>query len=736
MTWSTSSASVTISPSGNVATLTAHGNGSAIVTVTAGAVQATISIEVAQVPVAPVKLSGDLQTGAVGAALVTPLEVRVLDRLGAPISGYPVIFSVIQGSGAVSQPSVATGADGIASTVWTLGTSAGPAHQVLAALANGMGVTFTASAQPGNPSQLIVDVGQGQEAIVGTPVPIAPAVVVRDPFGNPVPAVLVSFAVTAGQGMVQGGTPTSTAGGTAAVGSWVLGQLAGPNTLSASIPGAMPVLFTATGRAGPAATLSIQAGQGQTAPAGTSVPVAPAVRVGDQFGNPVAGVTVTFAITGGGGTLIGAIGVTGSAGVAQAGNWVLGPSSGPNTLTATVAGLAVVQFTATATAGGVASSVVLSTGQFETAVPGAATANRPAVVVRDFSGVGVSGVTVNFAITRGTGTLSEASVVTNALGLATVGSWVLGPGVNCLTATVAAPGVAGNPVSFVATGLSPRGPGYDISVQYLSCVTGPQEAAFANAVSRWGGIVTGDVADLANVSLSPGLCGSNAPALVNRTIDDLLIFATIEPIDGPNKILGSAGPCFIRIPGNLPVIGLMRFDVADVDMLEASGQLTNVILHEMGHVLGIGSLWSTFGLLQQPSPVGGPPNDTHDNGAGAIAGFDAIGGSTYTQGNKVPVENMYSSGNINVHWRESVLANELMTGFLNIGSPNPLSLLTVRSLADFGYTINLAAADPFFLTLAVRVDAPPEVLIRLQDDVFMGPLYTIDAHGQIGRRVR
>jgi len=342
-------------------------------------------------------------------------------------------------------------------------------------------------------------------------------------------------------------------------------------------------------------------------------------------------------------------------------------------------------------------------------------------------------VTVNFAITRGTGTLTGATVVTNSSGVATLGGWVLGPGMNCLSATVAAPGVAGSPVGFIATGIPASGPGYEISVQYLSCVTASQEAAFANAVTRWAGIITGDVADLSNVSLSPGLCGSNAPGLLNRNIDDLLIFATIEPIDGPGKILGSAGPCFIRIPGNLPVIGLMRFDVADIDMLEASGQLTNVILHEMGHVIGIGSLWSLFGLLQQASPVGGPPLDTYDNGAGAIAGFDAIGGTTYTQGNKAPVENMFSSGTINAHWRESVLANELMTGFLNGSGPNPLSLLTVRSLADFGYTINPAAADPFFLTLALRANAPPEVLIRLQDDVFAGPLYTIDGRGRLLR---
>ncbi len=733
ITWSSNAAAITLTPSKSAVTLTAQSAGSAIVTAAAGAVQATVSVAVVPVPVAPVKLSGDLQSGVVGLPLGAPVEVRVLDRLGVPIAGQAVTFSVAQGGGAVTQSAVISGVDGIASTQWTLGSGAGSSHLLVVALPNGLSTWFTASALPGAPTQLIVGAGQGQEATVGTAVATAPAVVVRDQFGNPVPAILVAFTVTGGQGSLQGATPSSSTSGVATVGSWTLGQLAGPNTLTASLPGGSPVVFAATGRAGPPMSLAVQAGQGQTAPAGSMVPVAPSVRIQDQFGNPVAGVTVIFAITGGGGTLTGAIAITGPDGTAQAGSWILGPSAGPNTLTAGAAGLPEVLFTATASGGAAAASVVLSTGQFGVAVPGTATLTPPAVVVRNASGLGVSGVTVNFAITRGTGSLSGASVVTNASGVATVGGWILGSGANCLTATVAAPGISGNPVSFVATGIPASGPGYEVSVQYLSCVTAPQEAAFVSAVARWSTIITGDVVDLAGLTFSPGLCGTNAPALVNRTVDDLLIFATIEPIDGPGRILGSAGPCFIRVANNLPVIGLMRFDVADIDALEAGGQLTSVILHEMGHVIGIGSMWNNFGLLQQASPVGGPARDTYHNGAGAIAGFDAIGGATYTQGNKVPVENMYSSGTINSHWRESVLGSELMTGFLNSNSANPLSLLTVRSLADFGYQINLSAADPFFLTLSLRVDPAPEVLIRLQDDVFTGPLYTIDAQGRMLR---
>jgi hypothetical protein len=173
----------------------------------------------------------------------------------------------------------------------------------------------------------------------------------------------------------------------------------------------------------------------------------------------------------------------------------------------------------------------------------------------------------------------------------------------------------------------------------------------------------------------------------------------------------------------------MTFDVADVNNLEAGGGLNAVILHEMGHVMGIGTLWQYLGLLQNPSSAGSVL-DTYFTGAQALVGFNAIGGSTYTGGQKVPVENTGGAGTRNGHWRESVLANELMTGFLNNGTNNPLSVLTVRSLTDLGYTVNVAAADAFSLTLSLRdADAATERL-RLINDLYTGPLFTVDRQGR------
>jgi hypothetical protein len=258
-------------------------------------------------------------------------------------------------------------------------------------------------------------------------------------------------------------------------------------------------------------------------------------------------------------------------------------------------------------------------------------------------------------------------------------------------------------------------------------MTGSQQAAFTNAAARWATLVVNDLADL-SVSIASNSCGAS-PAL-NETIDDVLIFASINVIDGPSGILGSASPCFIRTAGGLPLIGQMRFDIADVPALEASNSFGSVVLHEMGHVLGIGTLWPTS-MLQNPSTPGLPPLDTFFNGVNAIAGFNAIGGNTYTGGQKVPVENLFSAGTINAHCRESVLQNELMTGFLNAGS-NPLSVLTVRSLQDLGYVVNTAPADAFSLTLALRSGVPAK-LFSLENDVLVGPLYTVDQSGRVTR---
>ena len=254
---------------------------------------------------------------------------------------------------------------------------------------------------------------------------------------------------------------------------------------------------------------------------------------------------------------------------------------------------------------------------------------------------------------------------------------------------------------------------YAIELVFATEVSVPIGNAFRRAADRWeAAFATMDLPDV-----GPFDCGGVWRA---GATDDLAIRVQILPIDGLYGILGYAGPCAIRSDG-LPVGGHMTFDSDDLEWLRDVGQLDNTIMHEIAHVLGLGSLWSRFGLLEDPSLVT-PGADTHFTGPKAIAAFDAAGGRGYA-GAKVPVENAMGPGSGDSHWREGVMGSELMTPTLN-GGPNALSAVTLESLADMGYTVDLSVADEWTLAAPVHYRGKP-VAIHLHGDVWRGPITVV-----------
>lgn len=367
-------------------------------------------------------------------------------------------------------------------------------------------------------------------------------------------------------------------------------------------------------------------------------------------------------------------------------------------------------------------SIAIFEGNEQQAPVGQPVSTPPAVLVTDSDHTPVRGVAVTFQVVSGGGTITAGSTVTDITGVARVGSWTLGSaGQNLLRATAEANGVSGNPVTFSAATAG----SFNIEIRFLGGGgSQTQHQAVAQAQARWEDLVTGDQEDIPLTS-NPGECGTDSPA-VNETVDDLLIFVTLETIDGPGGVLASAGPCFIRNSNQLPVLGSMRFDSEDLQDLETEGLLFQVILHEMGHVLGFGSIWGAHGLLADPSASGG--TDPHFTGPQAIAAFNEVGGAAYTAGQKVPVENVGGEGRADGHWRESVFGNELMTGLIDPGQ-NPLSRVTIASLADLGYTVNLGGADAFSLSLAFHATGGRRSL-ELGNDLLGVPLKKIDAKGR------
>lgn len=658
---------------------------------------------------------GTGQAGEAGSQLPQPIVAQLTNRQG-PVAGAAIGFEVETGGGLVSRAQATTDATGAAAVIWTLGGALG--EQRLRISASGSTQSVAATATPGPPEIAAAVAGNGQFALVGRPVPIRPRVQVTDRFGNPIAGVAVVFTVLPGGGSIADSTGVTDAGGFATLGQWILGPAPGFNRLRALAAQAVGE-FIAIGT--PASVTAVD-GQGQTVNAGTRVPVAPAVVAFDGDGQPLPGVTVTFAVTGGGGVVQSGTQVTDAQGIARVGGWILGSAPGANTLAATSTGVPAAAFQALGVAATPAVSTVLGPETWDGFL-GNYLSGAPAIRVTDGKGDPVAGAAVTWQAEGGGSLVQRGPAVTDFDGRAELAGWRLGS--TASTQSVRAT-LAGLPdLVFTATAAPLPPPAFQIEVRFTgNQPTAAQRAAFEQAAARWSTLILGDIEDV-EVSVPASSFGCY-PSL-DETIDDLVIFADIVTIDGAGGVLGSAGPCLIRDEGFLSAVGRMRFDVADVATLEANGRLNDVILHEMGHVLGIGSLWPLQGLIQGQG--GGDPFFT---GPTARAAFLAATGPAGYSGEVVPVENTGGAGTRDSHWRESVASSELMTGFLNTGT-NPLSAITVTSLRDQGYLVNDAASDQFSLAALLRsLGAPP---LQLREASLPGPVLTVNRRGQITRAV-
>jgi hypothetical protein len=233
--------------------------------------------------------------------------------------------------------------------------------------------------------------------------------------------------------------------------------------------------------------------------------------------------------------------------------------------------------------------------------------------------------------------------------------------------------------------------GFNIILNYNDAPTGAEAAAFTAAEATWEGIIAGYlIDDIANTNVT--------------------ININLDPIDGAGGILGSAGPTHAKLNAAQSAVsstyiytqqGSMTFDTADTAALASGGALGDVIRHEMGHVLGIGTLWDS-------SDVGFPGrqelyvnNSGQYTGTFGLAAYNAEFGQV---GLSVPVELGGGAGTANGHWNEvngggsntgivsliqagpfNDFRYELMTGWLN--APTYISSLTRLSMTDLGYVL-------------------------------------------------
>lgn len=312
------------------------------------------------------------------------------------------------------------------------------------------------------------------------------------------------------------------------------------------------------------------------------------------------------------------------------------------------------------------------------------------ISVQDAQGHPIANQTITLTVTAGGGSLTSTSATSDANGTVTLPTWKLGKAATPQTVTATLNNITLQ-INATVTTL------YSIVVRFFGDpMDAAQQALFTNAASRISGFITGDVIDAnaQNLDLTP--CGLNNQQL-NELVDDVVIYASIQQIDGPGKILAQAGPCYYRnaAPAGqpqqfMPAVGSMQFDAADINTLAGAGSLQEVITHEMLHVLGFGVLWEDRGIL-----AGKDTPDPRYTGAQGRQGCVSVSG-TVTCATSVPVEATGGAGTANSHWRESTFDTELMTGFID-ASPNPISLMTVMSMADFGYGVNTADFDSYVI---------------------------------------
>ena len=207
---------------------------------------------------------------------------------------------------------------------------------------------------------------------------------------------------------------------------------------------------------------------------------------------------------------------------------------------------------------------------------------------------------------------------------------------------------------------SSDGSGFNITIQFNGTWTQALHDVFVAAANQLTSIIAGD---LPNVSVRSrgGI----------TTVDDITISAELGQIDGLYGVLGQAGPTSLRTGSYLPATAQMQFDIVDVNDMGLT-VFSDVVLHEMSHSLGFGSIWDRLSLV----------SNGEFTGANAVQAYHNLGGTGF-----IAVEQDGGAGTAGSHWDEETFNNELMTGYINDGE-NYFTAMSAASFADLGYQLS------------------------------------------------
>ena len=326
---------------------------------------------------------GNNQTGGTGTTLPAALTVLATNN-GSPVSGVSVTFSQGSANGTFNPTTAITGSNGLASTTYTLPSTA----QTVTVTASATGYSSATFTEIAATQSLAATSGNNQTGSAGAPLPL-PLTVTATSNGTPVSGVTVTFN-DGGKGGTFG-TPSGTTGTNGTI-----------STTYTPASGVATFTETATIPA-----LNATAGNNQTGSDGTVLPTALTVTAS----NGASGVTVTFNDNGAHGTFGTPTGTTGAGGTIST---TYTPSqAGTITITASATGYTSAAFTETITQ--VVTSITVVSGEKQTGTVGTTLPLPIVLKAKNSAGKAVAGVAITYSDAYG-GTFSPNPAITGSNG--------------------------------------------------------------------------------------------------------------------------------------------------------------------------------------------------------------------------------------------------------------------------------------------------------------------------------
>ncbi|MFC4456563.1 excalibur calcium-binding domain-containing protein [Deinococcus sonorensis] len=234
---------------------------------------------------------------------------------------------------------------------------------------------------------------------------------------------------------------------------------------------------------------------------------------------------------------------------------------------------------------------------------------------------------------------------------------------------------------------------FRIETRYLDqTLTAAQQAIVQRATQRVAALIRSPFVPVA-VDSPANACDAGLPKLKEQ-VAHLILFVKVKDLG--EDLYADATPCELHDDTYLPIYAELELNSNGLGDLPDE-DLTDTIIHETLHALGVGTLWtpderiSVSGDSDGKSFIRKAGGQVVYTGPRAVAAYQKLGG----HGTAIPLDP--DAG----HWAGKTVCSEILSGDAGdfTGLVNPISPITLAALEDLGYTVNLAAADRYMLPI-------------------------------------